>query len=58
MPMYSQVTFPPPYFGYDFNWALCGYGYNATNLTHDCAISSEYAFCNHCLGMLACSAPA
>ena len=40
--MYSQVTFPPPYFGYDFNWALFGYGYNAANLTHNGAISSEY----------------
>ena len=58
--MYSQVTFPPPNFGYDFNWALFGCGYNASNLTHNGAISSEYVMhvFNHCLGLLACSAPA
>jgi hypothetical protein len=36
-----QVTFPPPYGGYDHNWALFGLGYNATNLTHDGVISDE-----------------
>ncbi len=56
-----QVTFPPPYFGYDFNWALFGYGYNAANLTHNGAISSEYVISHspaqYSLGMLARSAP-
>ena len=38
----SQVTFPPPYGGYDHNWALFGLTLrDAANRTRDGTISQE-----------------
>ena len=44
--LWLQVTFPPPYVGYDHNWALFGLGWDAASKAHLGAISNEYAPCH------------
>lgn len=36
-----QVTFPPPYGGYDHNYALFGLGFDAVNKTWNGMVSEE-----------------
>ncbi len=36
-----QVTFPPPYGGYDHNWALFGLGTDAAAKTFNGVVSEE-----------------
>ena len=39
----KQVVFPPPYGGYDHNWALFGLGEDAANKTFIGSVSEECA---------------